>query len=257
MSLLCTGILLPQTLAYSQSGAARDHITLSQELAEGLLTYTTGTAELASAGAAAGLAASGWSVAFRGRYSPQTRWLAVSVSAPLGVALCYLLMPGTRISPRFLCFLILPTCCGLGLGVDWLLRGPVGLRLIAALAVVGWGGAVAVEHHSLLTVGRPGLKALAAELRGSPVALMGAQADMNVYYFPDATVLRHDGGGDELRVSISRAQYVIEGRALWDNRLDVTNPELTALGFRKREVLVSCIRGDTEYLVYERSPPTP
>jgi hypothetical protein len=252
LALLLFGLPLPQVLAYARYSAFRDHLPLGWELGGQVLDYFTGLRVLVPAAFLAGVTCLGWWAALR-RGSPRPlRLILLSSLVPLGPALLYVLLPGTNSSPRLFCFLLLPVCCGVGLGLDWLTRPRTGGRLAAALLLLGWLGLLGVEHQRLLHINRPDLKALARELQGTPVALIGAQAEVNTYYFPQATTYQVGRGQATLQEAVAHAEVVVEGRSGKDNRLEEPDAGLVALGFRVEKTLANAIDG-TEYLVYRRA----
>lgn len=251
LALLLFGLPLPQTLAYARDGAAGDHLPLGAELGGQLLVYATGVQSAALAGLLASFACIGWGTALRKDAMRTPQLLMVSSLLPLGAAALYMLLPNTHASARFFCFLILPVCCGYGFALNRLMRMGTAGRVCAGLAAAGLLGLLAIEHHQLLRVNRPDLKGLAEELEGARVLLVGAQADVNVYYFPEADSYRAvEAVASDI---LSRADIVVEGRARKDNRLDEPDPAVVAVGFRLQKALPSAIDG-TEYLVYRRVP---
>jgi hypothetical protein len=261
LAVLLFGLPLPQTLAYAQNGATKEHLPLGWPLGEEVLTYLTGMGVTVPAVLLAGVAFLGWCSGLR-RGSPRSlRLLMLSSLVPLGAVLLYMLVPGSHSSARFFCFLILPVCWGMGMGVIWLLRmRPVGL-IAAGLVVAGWLGTWALEHKRLLGNANPDLKALAAELQGKRTVLVGAQAYLNTYYFGQAIIYEEGKSQATLQEAIAGAEIVVEGRARRDNFLDKPDATLLAQGFRVYQTLPTALKGLTqklhdiqrvEYLVYRR-----
>ncbi len=253
VAILMFGFPLPQTLAYARTGAIKDHLPLGWALGREMLTYVTGLEELVPAAIFAGLACLGGWAAFRSGSLRFLRMLMVSSLVPFGVAVLYVLLPGIHSSARFFCFLILPVCCCIGLAVDWLARMRTVGRIAAGLVVASWLGLLALEHQRLLVINQPNLKVLAAELHGKRVVLIGAQADMNIYYFTQATSYQEDKSQMTLQEALAGAEVVVEGRAGKDNKLEEPDVAIIALGFHLQQMLPSAIPGRTEYLVYSRA----
>jgi hypothetical protein len=253
LALILFGFPLPQTLAYARDGATKDHKLLGWTLGREVLTYMTGLRELIPAVLFAGLACLGLWVTFRRDSLQSLRLLMVSILVPFSLAVLYVLLPGTYSSARFFCFLILPLCCCFGLGVDWISRLRTVGRIVAGLLIASWLGLLVLEHQRLLVINHPNLKALAKQLQGTRIVLIGAQADMNIYYFTQATSYQEGKSQLTLQEALAEAEVVVEGRAWPDNKLEEPNMALTALGFRIQQTLPDATPDRTEYVVYRRT----
>jgi hypothetical protein len=252
LAVLLFGLPLPQTLAYARDTASGDHLPLGWPLGRQVSVYMTGLRGLAPAALVMCLSCLGWSTALGRGSSSSLRLVAVSSLVPFAAAVWYVLLPGTHSSARFFCFLILPLCCVVGLALDRLARARRMGRIVAGLLVSVWLGQLAVEHQRLLLINRPNLKVLARELQGTRVVLIGDQADVNTYYFPQATSWQLGKSPATLREAVAGAEVVLEGRARQDNQLGEPDAGLVALGFGVERTLANAVDG-CEYLVYCRT----
>lgn len=89
-------------------------------------------------------------------------------------------------------------------------------------------------------------------MQGERVVLVGAQADVNSYYFPRAVSYQEGKSSSTLPEVVAGAEVVVEGRARKDNQLEIPDAEIVVLGFRPEKVLHNAVDG-TEYLVYRRA----
>jgi len=252
LALIAFGLPLPQLFMYARSDAVGDHSPLAWVTLADLAAYLAGFARepLAIPAAVAFLvvAAVGMVAATRRDKPDALRSLMLAAVAPAAITALYLLIPGTRSASRLFCFLVLPACVGAAYGFTWLSRRRGPLRAATVLALGGWLAALATFQTRAFTVGRPDLRALGARMAGQRVAIVGAQAMVNRYYFPDATA------SDSVRRTVQGADIVIEGRANAERRLGTAHPLLASLGFQVDSTIRSAVPDQTEYLVYRRAP---
>ena len=253
LALLMYGLLLPQIAKYSSTAATHDHLMLGRALLMQTTLYLTGMHSLFPAIGLLMLSAFGWKAAFCHPRLGGLREYAVASLVPLIAVAIYLFCPGTSSSARFFCFLIVPTCCGIGIGLDRLLRHSSGTRLLAGLICLLWGSQLTGEHFRLLTINRPNLKQLAAELQGADIVMMGPQSDSNRFYFPDARVYRNVDDAEALLMASDRPPIIIEGRASVENHLTTPDPVLQRIGYRIDQTLPSAVPNEVEFIVYRWS----
>ena len=187
IAVLAFGITFPQVVSYSRSGAERDHLQLSLQLITDVSQYITGTTLpwlplVALAGAIGG-------------------WLSLGRRLDIGLpflvlataSLAWLLVPGGRYSARFFFFIIPPFILGLAAFIDRF--GFAGLNwksLCVLLCSLIWLFSAGLSYARFIHIKNPDLKGFAQQLGSARVALIGAQADANLYYFPNAISLKGD-----------------------------------------------------------------
>ena len=250
LALIAFGLPLPQLAIYARTSAVGDHSTIGWITLADLVAYLAGFARaplvVPAAIAFVVVAAIGAAAAMRRSNPDALRALMVAAVAPTATTALYLLMPGTRSSSRFFCFLVLPACVAAAYGFAWLWRRRGPYRLATAVALGAWLAALGAFQARALTVGRPDLRALGARVAGQRVAMVGAQAMLNRYYFPNAIA------SDSVRRTVAGADVVIEGRANAERRLATAHPLLAGLGFQIDTTIRSAVPDQTEYVVYRR-----
>ena len=256
LGLVAFGLPLPQILDYSRTVAHIDHPGLTWaalgEMALYLAGLTRTSVALAAGVAYVIVAGIGYAAALRGT-SPTLRRLAVAMMAPALVTILYFVTPGTRSSPRFFAFLLLPACVGVAFGLRWLWQRQGGVRAVAVALSALWLFAIGDFQRRALTIGRPDLRALRDRVGNQRVALIGAQATVNRFYFPDAVAVGMEAP-DSVPYAVANADIVIEGRATKDRRLSVPDSTLAALGFGIVGALRSAVPDQAEFVVYARAP---
>jgi hypothetical protein len=238
VALVLFGLPLPQAWHYARTDAVRDHLPLGLPLLESAARYLAGTSHLAGALFLLALAAWGWTT------EANDQRFALAFTAPAAAALAWMLLPGSLLSARFLCFLVPTTVLGLALAAVRLARQRGLPRATLALAGAVWLTITIQGQFRWETVGNPDLKGLARRLDGKAVALAGSQADVNGHYFPRAVQVRPSD-----LLDLPAVDYVVQGRvgaAQSDERIG-------AAGFSCIERLESAVPDRTVYFVYRRN----
>jgi hypothetical protein len=233
------GLIAPQMVLYAAKGAPRDHSPLGWPILGDIAKYLGSIPTAAGAGLVLALAVAGWALNWR------ERSLCLAYLPPAAAAVVHVCLPGSYVSPRFFCYLIVPVAMGLAtliLHLFALRRLP---RLAAAIVLLGWLGLVTMVHWDLLTGNHVDLRRMAANLSPNPVVLFGPQADMNAYYFRDAQIIvRIKPKSQDFRDAV----YVVESR----ESAGEPDPMLLALGFAFVERQDSRLQCGMNYFVYRR-----
>lgn len=245
------GLPIPQTLAYARL-AAKDHLPFSILLGEQSLHYFAGLETLWSAAFIAAISACGWLINFRRAQMTDNHWALPYLLAYLA-AVAYICVPNAFASPRFFCFLLVPTCIGVAIGADAFLNTNRVGAIVVGVIVMTWIGGATAAHLRMINPGRPDLRTLAKRLESSHLALIGSQADVNQYYFPQAVRILNPHDPGELATKLTSRDYILEGRARQNNHLNEPHIALVKLGFVTDEVFPAAVPGEPEFILYRRA----
>lgn len=202
-SVVLIGIMVPQLIDYSKSRSHLAHAPVTPELIGQTLHFATGVQHFWVCISLVGAAIIGW---YRIRHRSV---ILATFLGPMTVQLVAFTVQKAPASPR----LFAPVIVNVLLGLSLLLKKenvstwPFSLGLIAVLSLA----VDSLPHYvTFYEVGQPPLRQLGKELAGKDVLLVDKQADMNVYYFPQAnwTERNTDVFISRLR---SRPQYVLQG----------------------------------------------
>lgn len=228
MSFVVFGFSLPQSLHVVSRDLEEEFRALDWLLFGDVCNYMSGLHWYAGSAVFAGLAILG-SLRFR-RHPMIIVWLF-----PLILAGLWLFYPGSRVVPRTLYFVLPSLLLPASLGLAALLNGRVLWKLTGAVIVVAVLLSTLVQLSDCFRIGNPDLKGISQKYADASVVLVGPQADVNVYYFPQATVLRNGNLEPTDLAVIRAADVVVRGctaEAAPDNMV-------TDCGFRLQELLPS------------------
>jgi hypothetical protein len=200
------GLMIPQNLAQATGGAEKDYSHLDWPFVEELLQYLGGVHHSLLGAFLLFLSAAGWF-----QLKVDSRWRLAFLS-PVLLGLIYLLLPSSRLAPRFFCFALPSILVGAGIYVGALSRRSIwfpGLILVIPAAL--WLTDSLSMHYRHLVVGNPDLRSLGVRLATRKVVLCGMQADVNRFYLPDAVVMHcHPETEEDLR-RMREADYLVCG----------------------------------------------
>jgi hypothetical protein len=242
LAVVLFGLPAPQTFAYAVYDSHQSHLPLSPQLVMRVANYVTGSAFFFPSLLLLILSSAGW-IMLRG-----DRLLYLAFLTPAVLAVCYLALPGARLSPRLFCFLIPPFILGTAALFHGMARQGALARVGVAALLLVWVASAMPLHWRLLATGNPDLKGLAARLEASRVMLTGQQADLNVYYFPHAKVVKAERGAAFDPEELLGVDVIIEG--VWSE--DTADPILCALGYELTERLSPWMDGSPRFLVYRK-----
>jgi hypothetical protein len=235
-------LLIPQLLDYARHGSAQAHKLMGLELLKGIAFFMAGTSHLWLACLMLLLSGIGL---VRYRSVP---WLNAALLAPMALYLFSVTALGQRTSPRMYVQFIFPCIAGFALFLysEWTRRPVFWQRGLASAVLAACVVDSLPQFERFYEVSNPALKQLAGRLSGSPVMLIGDQADLNGYYFHGALAI-FGRESDRLaeRILEARPQYLVGGMdcvqmARGGGFIEISRK----LGYRPQEELVDWTYGE-------------
>lgn len=175
---LIYAVQLPQLVQYSHQ--AREHMQINPTLLLGLGRYLSGGSSALLSCLVILCAAYGWT-----RSRDLGRF--ISLAFPGLFILMAFAITRTPGSPRLFSILILPVLLGVVLFAEGAFKGGTVLARVVAVAVLVLMIADSVPlFQSYYTLSTPPLRQVGAWVGNRPIWLVGAQSDLNGYYFPNS-----------------------------------------------------------------------